>query len=41
MKNGKMIKIKTRDKIKIYETARKLSEELNDIRLLDNPLQNR
>ena len=38
MKNGKMIKINTRDKEKTYETARKLSEEFKDIRLLNKLL---
>lgn len=38
MKNGKMIKINTRNKEKTYETARKLSEEFKDIRLLNNLL---
>lgn len=34
MKNGKMIKIKDRDKQKTYETAKKLSQEFANIRLL-------
>lgn len=38
MRDGKMVKVKTRDKEKTYETAQKLKEELKDIRLLDNPL---
>jgi len=36
MKNGKMVKINTRDKKKMYETAQKLSEEFKDVNLLNN-----
>lgn len=38
MTNGKMVKIKTRDKRKTYETATKLSEEIKDANFLNKLL---
>ena len=38
MKNGKMVKIKDRNKEKTYDNARTLMKEFKNIRLLDNPL---
>lgn len=38
MKNGKMVKIKDRNKAKTYENARKLMKEFKNVRLLNSPI---
>lgn len=40
MRNGKMVKIKTRDKVKTYENTKRFLNESKDLRILKNFLKN-